>query len=151
MFKIHEIPADPGATQKRKRIGRGEGSGQGKTAGKGHKGMQARSGGGGKGPHFEGGQMPLIRRLPKLGFSNAKFRLKRAEIGLSDLNRFEDGAVVDPGVLNAMRLIPKQTEYVKILANGELTRKLTVRAHGFSAGARQAIEAAGGQCEVIGS
>lgn len=147
-LKLHELPADPGKTQKKKRVGRGEGSGRGKTAGKGHKGRQARSGHS-KGAGFEGGQMPLIRRLPKFGFSNEKFRVKRDEVSLRELNQFEDGAVVDFAAMHQARLISKQAGYVKVLATGELTKKLTVKAHGFSARAKQAIEAAGGQCETL--
>jgi large subunit ribosomal protein L15 len=148
-LKLHELPADPGKTQRKKRVGRGEGSGRGKTAGKGHKGVQARSGHQ-KGAGFEGGQMPLIRRLPKFGFSNVRFRARRAEVLLSDLNQFDDGATVDPSALSAAGIVSKQAEYIKVLATGEVSRKLTVKAHGFSAQAKAAIEAAGGTCETIG-
>jgi large subunit ribosomal protein L15 len=149
MLKLHELPADPGKSQKPHRIGRGEGSGWGRTSGKGNKGQQARSGGGHKGPAFEGGQMPLIRRLPKFGFSNISFRLRRAEVTLEQLERFDAGTTVDFELMCAARLISKQSQRVKVLATGELTKKLTVKAHGFSAKARQAIEAAGGVCETI--
>ena len=148
MLKLHELIGDPGKTQKKKRVGRGEGSGQGKTAGKGHKGKQARSGSG-KGSSFEGGQMPMIRRLPKFGFSNARFRVARGEVSLAQLNKFEDGATVDFAALRQKGLVPKQVEYVKVLATGELTRKLTVKLNGFSAKAREAIEGAGGICETV--
>lgn len=149
MLKLHELPGDPGKLQKKKRVGRGEGSGLGKTSGKGHKGMKARSGGGGKGPYFEGGQMPMIRRLPKFGFSNVRFREKRAEVTLFELNKFEEGATVDFAAVNKMGLVPKQAEYVKVLATGELKKKLNVRLNGFSVKAREAIEAAGGTCEMV--
>lgn len=148
-LKLHELPADPGKSQKKKRVGRGEGSGQGKSAGQGNKGVQARSGHL-KGAGFEGGQMPLIRRLPKFGFSRDRFRAKRAEVLLRDLNQFEDGASVDPAALAKAGVVSKQAENIKVLATGELSRKLTVRAHGFSAAAKAAIEKAGGTCEIIG-
>jgi large subunit ribosomal protein L15 len=149
MFKLHDLPGDPGKKQQRKRVGRGEGSGQGGTSGKGHKGKDARSGAG-KGAGFEGGQMPLIRRIPKFGFSNDNFRDKRAAVTLGQLeNKFEAGAVVDLEALRKARLIALQTEYVKIIATGALTKKLIVHAHGYSAQARVAIEAAGGQCETV--
>jgi large subunit ribosomal protein L15 len=149
MLKLDTLAGDPGKKQKRKRVGRGEGSGQGCTAGKGHKGQQARSGGGHKGAAFEGGQMPLVRRLPKFGFNNTRFRLNRAEVTLRQLNRFEDGATVDRAALHAARLISKKTEHVKLIATGTLERKLTVRVNACSAKARQAVEAAGGQCETV--
>jgi len=148
MLKLHELPGDPGKTQRKRRVGRGEGSGWGKTAGKGNKGLHARSGGSIK-PGFEGGQMPLIRRLPKFGFSNVRFREKRAELTLADLNKFDDGATVDFEALRQRRLIPKQAQYIKVIATGKLEKKLSVRLNGFSAGARQAIEAAGGNCETV--
>ena len=145
MLKLHELEADRGAGQKPRRVGRGEGSGQGCTCGKGHKGQQSRAGSG-KGAAFEGGTMPYIRRVPKFGFSNASFRLKRAQVTLEQLDKFEDGATVDCAALLKRRLISKQTQYVKVLATGQVTKKLTVRLHGFSAAARQAIETAGGSC-----
>jgi len=148
MLKLHELIADPGKTQKKKRVGRGEGSGWGKTSGQGHKGKQARSGSG-KGSSFEGGQMPMIRRLPKFGFSNARFRVARGEVTLTHLNKFEDGTTVDFAALRQKGLIPKQVDYVKVLATGALTRKLTVKLNGFSAKAREAIEGAGGSCETV--
>jgi large subunit ribosomal protein L15 len=149
MLKLHNLPGDPGKKQRRKRVGRGEGSGQGGTSGKGHKGEQARSGGGHRTAAFEGGQMPIIRRLPKFGFSNTRFRLVRAEVTLRHLNRFEDGATVDIEALRLVRLVPKKAETVKLIATGTLERKLTVRLNGFSANARQAVEAAGGKCETV--
>jgi len=147
-LKLHNLPGDPGARRKRRRIGRGESSGWGKTAGRGHKGAQARSGGS-KAGGFEGGQTPLTRRIPKFGFSNAPFRRHRAEVTLAHLNRFEDGAVVDPAALKAARLIARRAERVKVIATGTLERRLTVRLHGFSAAARAAIEARGGSWQVI--
>ena len=140
-------PAE-GATETRKRIGRGIGSGNGKTAGKGHKGQNARSGGGVR-PGFEGGQLPLYRRLPKRGFSNAKFKVRYATINLSDLNRFEDGAVVTPELLKEMGLVKNQLDGIKVLGNGTLEKKLTVKAHNFSTRAQAEIERLGGKIEVM--
>lgn len=148
MLKLHELQGDPGKTQKKRRIGRGEGSGWGKTSGHGHKGKQARSGAG-KSAAFEGGQMPLIRRLPKFGFSNIRFKAKKGEVTLANLNRFEDGATVDFTAVHQAGLVAKQAEFVKVLATGKLTKKLNVRLNGFSAKAREAIEAAGGTCETV--
>lgn len=148
MLKLHELIADPGKTQRKRRVGRGEGSGWGRTAGKGNKGHKARSGGA-KGPGFEGGQMPLIRRLPKFGFSNERFRLKKAEVTLAQLSKFDDGATVDFEALCGAGLISKQVQHVKVLATGELSKKLHVKAHGFSAKAKELIEAAGGTCETV--
>ncbi|MEN6626880.1 MAG: 50S ribosomal protein L15 [Candidatus Sumerlaeia bacterium] len=148
MLKLHELIADPGCQQETKRRGRGEGSGLGKSAGHGNKGKQARSGSG-KGPIFEGGQMPMMRRLPKYGFTNRRFRAKRAEVSTGQLEAsFEAGASVDMEALRAKHLISKQTERVRVLVGGSLTKNLNVKASGFSAGARQAIEAAGGRCET---
>ena len=147
-MKLHELPGDPGRQQKSRRVGRGEGSGWGRCAGKGNKGQQSRSGKP-KGHAFEGGQMPLIRRIPKFGFSNDRFRLVRAHVNLRDLNQFEEGATVDPAALHTRRMIAKKVQYVKVLATGELTKPLTIKAHGFSARARQAIEDAGGKVEKI--
>lgn len=148
-IKIHELPADPGKRQKRKRVGRGEGSGLGRQSGKGNKGAQARSGGA-KGGTFEGGQTSLMRRVPKYGFSNERFRVERGEVRLSDLDKFEDGSTVDLEALYQAGIVQRKVKEVKVIRTGELTRKLTVKANGFTAGARQAIEAAGGTCEVIG-
>lgn len=150
MLKQHELPADPGAQQKKKRVGRGEGSGQGKTSGYGHKGEKARAGRS-KNKGFEGGQVPLMRRLPKFGFTNHAFRKKRGEVTVEQLGKFEDGATVDFAVLHGARLVAKSITSFKVIGNGELKKKLTVKANGFSAGARAAIEAAGGVCETIES
>ena len=148
MIKLHELPADPGKQQKRKRVGRGEGSGHGKTSGHGHKGRQARSGHS-KGAGFEGGQMPMIRRLPKFGFNNDRFRVKRGEVTLAQLNKFEDGSVVDFVAVCKAGFVSHQSRMVKVIATGELNKKLTVKLNGFSAQAKAAIEAAGGTCETV--
>lgn len=134
--------------QTRKRVGRGIGSGLGKTSGKGHKGQNARSGGGVR-PGFEGGQLPLFRRLPKRGFKNALFKTRYAVINLSDLDKFEEGAVVTPELLKEMGLIKKQLDGVKVLGNGTLTKKITVKANKFSDAALREIEKIGGKAEVI--
>lgn len=146
-MKLHELSPAPGSRTKAFRKGRGPGSGNGKTAGKGHKGQNARSGGGVR-PGFEGGQMPLQRRVPKRGFNNI-FATRYATINVSDLNRFEDGAVVDAQAIIDAGLLKKTLDGVKILGNGELTKKLTVNVKAFSEAARQKIEAAGGKAEVI--
>ena len=147
-MKLNTMKPNEGATFTKKRVGRGTGSGLGKTSGKGHKGQNARSGGGVR-PGFEGGQLPLFRRLPKRGFSNARFKTEYAVINLSDLNRFEDGAVVTPELLSEMGLLKNQLDGVKVLGNGTLEKKLTVKAHKFSTTAKEKIEAAGGKVEVI--
>ena len=146
-MKLHELSPAPGSTKKAFRKGRGAGSGNGKTAGKGHKGQNARSGGGVR-PGFEGGQMPLTRRLPKRGITNI-FATKYATINVGDLNRFEDGAVVDEAAIVAAGLVKKTMDGIKVLGNGELEKKLTVNAKAFSASAKQKIEAAGGKAEVM--
>ena len=146
-MKLHELTAVPGSTFERKRIGRGHGSGQGKTAGKGHKGQKARSGGSIR-PGFEGGQMPLQRRVPKRGFNNI-FAKKIVALNVSGLARFENGATVDTEALIASGLIKKAYDGVKILGNGELNIKLTVKAAAFSETAKSKIEAAGGKAEVV--
>jgi large subunit ribosomal protein L15 len=146
-MKLHELKPAPGSTTAPKRLGRGIGSGLGKTSGKGHKGAKARSGGG-KGPGFEGGQMPLIRRLPKRGFYNP-FRTHYVAINVDRLEVFEDGATVTPVELIQMGIIKKIEDGVKIMGSGELTRKLTVQANKFTATAKEKIEAAGGKAEVI--
>jgi large subunit ribosomal protein L15 len=147
-MKIHELPGDPGRLQKRKRVGRGEGSGLGKTSGKGHKGHQARSGGTKKPSYFEGGQMPLPRRIPKFGFTNI-FRVEYEVVNLTALdNSFEAGAVVDVEALKAARLV-RTTKPVKILANGTITKPLTIKANAFSKTASEKIAAAGGTTEVV--
>ena len=147
-MKLHELRPSEGAFKTSKRVGRGAGSGLGKTSGKGHKGQNARSGGGVR-PGFEGGQLPLFRRLPKRGFSNAMFKVEYATINVSDLEKFEDGAVVTPELLKEMGILKKQLAGVKVLGNGELTKKLTVKAHKFSVSAIEKIEAIGGKAEVI--
>jgi len=147
-MKLHTMKPNEGATFTRKRVGRGIGSGLGKTSGKGHKGQNARSGGGVR-QGFEGGQLPLFRRLPKRGFSNAMFKTKYAVINLSDLNKFEDGAVVTPELLSEMGLVKKQLDGIKVLGNGKLEKKLVVKAHKFSDVAKEQIEKLGGKAEVI--
>lgn len=149
-MKMHELPAESGKKRGRRRIGRGESSGWGKTAGKGHKGAQCRSGSA-KRKGFEGGQTPLIRRVPKFGFSNVTFRVPRAAITLRDLNRFDDGATVDIDTLRQAGLVKKSVVRVKVIATGELEKKLTVKVSAFSEGARTAIEAKKGKCEVLGT
>ncbi|PWM36382.1 MAG: 50S ribosomal protein L15 [Clostridiales bacterium] len=146
-MKLHELSPVPGSTHKGFRKGRGAGSGNGKTAGKGHKGQNARSGGGVR-PGFEGGQMPLQRRVPKRGFVNI-FATKMTAINVSALNKFEDGAVVDAEALKSAGIIKKELDGVKILGHGELSKKLTVKVAAFSDSAKQKIEAAGGKAEVI--
>ena len=147
-MKLNNMVAPDGAKHDRKRVGRGVGSGLGKTSGRGHKGQNARSGGGVR-PGFEGGQLPLFRRLPKRGFKNALFKVRYAVINLSDLDKFEEGAVVTPELLKEMGLIKKQFDGVKVLANGTLTKKLTVKANKFSDAALREIEKIGGKAEVI--
>lgn len=148
VIKLSELHGDRGMLQKKKRVGRGESSGQGKTAGKGHKGETARAGTP-KGGHFEGGQTPITRRLPKRGFSNLAWSTPADIINISQLNRFEAGTVVDFNALVGVGLISKNTARVKVLGNGAIEKKLTISAHSFSASAREKIEAAGGKCEVI--
>jgi large subunit ribosomal protein L15 len=147
-LQLHDVKAAPGARRERKRLGRGIGSGLGKTAGRGQKGQLARSGGK-PGPYFEGGQMPLQRRLPKRGFNNARFAKVYSIVNVSDLARFEAGSVVTPEVLLDSGLIRQIRDGVKILGDGELTTALTVQAHAFSKAAVEKIEAAGGKAEVI--
>ena len=146
-MKLHELHPAEGSTSAQKRLGRGSGSGLGKTSGKGHKGAKARSGGG-KRPGFEGGQMPLYRRVPKRGFNNV-FGTEYAEVNVESLEAFEDGAVVDAKALIEARIIRKELDGVKVLGGGELTKKLTVKAAKFSASAKEKIEAVGGKAEVI--
>ncbi len=146
-MKLHELAPAPGSKKVRTRVGRGLGSGLGKTAGKGHKGQNSRAGGGVR-PGFEGGQMPLYRRLPKRGFYN-KFGKDYAEVNISDLNRFEDGAVVDPVALIESGILKNVRDGVRILGNGELTKSLTVLANGFTKSAEAKIQAAGGKVEVV--
>jgi large subunit ribosomal protein L15 len=146
-MKLHELKPAEGSRKERKRLGRGIGSGQGKTAGKGHKGQNARSGGGVR-LGFEGGQTPLFRRLPKRGFTNIN-RKEYAVVNLDALNVFEDGTEVTPELLIETGLVKKELAGVKVLAKGSLNKKLTVKAHKFSSAAEEAIKAAGGQTEVI--
>ena len=146
-MKLHELHPAEGSTSAQKRLGRGSGSGLGKTSGKGHKGAKARSGGG-KRPGFEGGQMPLYRRVPKRGFTNV-FGTDYATVNVERLEVFEDGAVVDAAALLEKKIIRKELAGVKILGVGELTKKLTVKAAKFSGTAKEKIEAVGGKAEVI--
>ena len=147
-MKLHELEKNIGATHRAKRKGIGRGSGNGKTAGRGQKGQNSRSGGGVR-ANFEGGQLPLYRRLPKRGFSNSKFKTTYAVINVSDLNRFEDGTVVTPALLKETGLLKKQLDGVKVLGNGTLERKLTVQANKFSKEAIEKINTAGSKIEVI--
>ena len=146
-MKLHELKPAEGSRHAHKRVGRGIGSGHGKTSGKGHKGQNARSGGGVR-PGFEGGQMPLFQRLPKRGFTNIN-RKEYAIVNLETLNRFEDGTEVTPELLIETGVVKNMKAGIKILAKGELKKKLTVKAHKFSSAAKEAIEAAGGSLEVI--
>ncbi|CAI8935894.1 MULTISPECIES: 50S ribosomal protein L15 [Bacillus] len=146
-MKLHELKPAEGSRKTRNRVGRGIGSGNGKTAGKGHKGQNARSGGGVR-PGFEGGQMPLFQRLPKRGFTNIN-RKEFAVVNLDKLNSFAEGTEVTPELLLETGVISKFKSGVKILGDGKLEKKLTVKANKFSASAKQAIEAAGGTAEVI--
>ena len=146
-MKLHELQPAEGSVKSSYRKGRGPGSGNGKTAGKGHKGQNARSGGGVR-PGFEGGQIPLYRKLPKRGFNN-KFATNYAIVNVAALNeKFENGAVVDLAALKAAGLIKKELDGVKVLGNGEISKALTVKAAVFSATAKEKIEAAGGKTEV---
>ena len=147
-MKLHELNAVEGSTHRRKVVGRGPGSGHGKRSGRGEKGQNARSGGG---VHiwFEGGQTPLYKRLPRRGFSNAKFTTKFAVVNVSDLNRFKDGDTVTPELLKESGLVKKELNGIKILGNGKLEKKLTVKANIFTASAITKIEELGGTTEVI--
>ena len=147
-MKLHELSPAEGSTRENFRKGRGAGSGNGKTAGKGHKGQNARSGGGVR-PGFEGGQLPLYRKLPKRGFSNYRFTKNYAEVNVNSLNKFNDGDVVDCAALVAAGIIKNVFDGVKVLGEGELTKKLTVKAAVFSASAKEKIEAVGGKTEVV--
>lgn len=146
-MRLHDLQPAPGSQTKAKRLGRGTGSGLGKTSGKGHKGAKARSGGG-KGPGFEGGQMPLMRRIPKSGFKNP-FRKEYAIVNVSDLEQFEDGATVTIELLRAAGLVNGLKDGVKLLGNGELTRKLTVQVNRYTGSAKEKIEKAGGKAEEV--
>ena len=147
-MKLHELSPAEGSVKDGFRKGRGPGSGNGKTAGKGHKGQNARSGGGVR-PGFEGGQLPLYRKLPKRGFNNYRFAKKYAVINVASLNKFNDGEVVDFAALLAKGIINEVYDGVKVLGEGELTKKLTVVAAVFSASAKEKIEAVGGKTEVV--
>ena len=147
-MKLHELQPHPGATRERKRVGRGIAAGQGKTAGKGHKGQKSRSGDRTLPPYFEGGQTPLHQRLPKRGFVNPN-KVEFTPINVGTLEKvFEDGAEITPDTLAQKGLCSKK-DRVKILGDGELTKKFTVKAHAFSKSAKEKIEKAGGSCEVI--
>jgi len=146
-MRLHNLKPRPGAKHRRKRLGSGESSGQGKTSGRGGKGQTARSGSSIR-AGFEGGQMPLYRRLPKRGFNNAQHAVRYLPVNLETLNRFEDGARVDEAALRQAGLANGRSDGIKILGSGELTRKLTVCAHAFSASAKAKIEGKGGVCEI---
>jgi len=146
-MRLHDLKPRPGAKRRRKRLGQGESSGHGKTSGRGGKGQTARAGGTIR-IGFEGGQMPLIRRIPKRGFNNTRFATRYLAVNVGDLNRFDDGTRVDIESIRRSGLASGRADGVKVLGQGELTRKLTVVAHAFSASARAKIEAAGGTCEV---
>ena len=147
-MKLHELKPAEGSAKEAWRKGRGAGSGNGKTAGKGHKGQNARSGGGVR-PGFEGGQLPLYRKLPKRGFNNARFAKVYTIVNVDALNVFEDGAVVDLAALLAKKIVRTANDGLKVLGNGELTKKLTVKASVFSATAKEKIEAVGGKTEEV--
>jgi len=146
-MNLHILKPRPGAKHRAKRLGQGESSGKGKTSGKGHKGQKARSGGSIR-LGFEGGQMPLIRRLPKRGFNNAAFRTNYAIVNLADLNRFDDGATIDEATLLEAKLIRGKYDGVKILGTGEITKKLTIAVDKISASAREKIEKTGGSIQL---
>ena len=147
-MKLHELSPAEGSVKERFRKGRGAGSGNGKTAGKGHKGQNARSGGGVR-PGFEGGQLPLYRKLPKRGFNNFRFGKVYASVNVQTLNKFDDGATVDAAALLAAGVINAINDGIKVLGEGEITKKLTVKAAVFSASAKEKIEAVGGKTEVV--
>ncbi|MGI6324797.1 MAG: 50S ribosomal protein L15 [Bacilli bacterium] len=147
-MKLEQLKANAGAIKRSKRVGRGPGSGHGKTSGRGHKGQMARSGGGVR-PTFEGGQTPLFRHLPKIGFSNAKFKIRYAVINVGDLEQFKEGTIITPELLKEKGILKKQLDGVKVLGDGVLTKKLTVKAHQFSTTAKDKIETVGGKIEVI--
>lgn len=149
-MRLHDLKPRPGAKHRRKRLGQGESSGHGKTSGRGGKGQTARSGSSIR-IGFEGGQMPLIRRIPKRGFNNSRHGTRYVAVNLDSLNRFEEGARVDEQALRTVGLANGRGDGIKILGGGELSRKLTVSAHAFSASAKAKIEAKGGTCEVVGA
>ncbi|HEY9174468.1 MAG TPA: 50S ribosomal protein L15 [Verrucomicrobiae bacterium] len=147
-MRLHDLKPRPGAKHRRKRLGQGESSGHGKTSGRGGKGQSARSGSSIR-PSFEGGQMPLFRRLPKRGFNNKRFRTYYLGVNVASLNRFDEGSTVDEAAIRAAGLANGPCDGIKILGDGELTKRLSVSAHAFSASAKQKIEAKGGTCQVI--
>ena len=147
-MELHELKKNEGATFSRKRVGRGTGSGLGKTSGKGQKGQKSRSGAK-INPVFEGGQSPLYRRLHKRGFSNAAFKIRYASINVEELNIFNDGDVVTPELLKERGIVKKQLDGIKVLGNGTLSKKITIKAHRFSASALKKIEESGSKAEVI--
>ena len=147
-MKLHELEKNIGATHAKKRVGRGSGSGLGKTSGRGQKGQKARSGGS-INPVFEGGQLPLYRRIPKRGFSNHMFKTTYAVINLDTLNVFEDGTVVTPALLKEAGIIKKELDGIKVLGNGKLEKKLTIQANKFSTSALEKIKESGSKAEVI--
>ena len=147
-MKLEELKKNPGATHRKKIVGRGSGSGLGKTSGKGHKGQNARSGGGVR-PLFEGGQLPLYRRLPKRGFSNAMFKIRYATINVEELNVFDNDTLVTPALLKSTGIVKKQLNGIKVLGNGKLEKKLTIQAHKFSKSALEKINESGSKAEVI--
>lgn len=149
-MRLHDLKPRPGAKHRRKRLGQGESSGRGKTAGRGGKGQTARSGSSIR-IGFEGGQMPLIRRIPKRGFNNTRFGTRYLPVNVESLNAFDDGARVDEVALRNAGLVNGRGDGVKILGDGELSKKLTVAVHAFSASAKSKIEAKGGKCEIIGA
>jgi large subunit ribosomal protein L15 len=148
-MRLHNLKPRPGAKHRIKRLGQGESSGHGKTSGRGGKGQTARSGSSIR-IGFEGGQMPLIRRIPKRGFNNARFATQYIAVNVGDLNKFDDGARVDEAALRAIGLANGRASGVKILGDGDLTKKLAVSVSAFSASARTKIEAKGGTCEIVG-
>ncbi|KAB2653700.1 MAG: 50S ribosomal protein L15 [Verrucomicrobia bacterium] len=147
-MRLHDLKPRPGSKHRRKRLGQGESSGRGKTAGRGGKGQTARSGSSIR-IGFEGGQMPLIRRIPKRGFNNVRFGTRYIPVNLDSLNAFDDGATVNEASLRKVGLINGRGDGVKVLGTGEITKKLNVSAHAFSASAKSKIEAKGGKCEVV--
>jgi large subunit ribosomal protein L15 len=149
-MNLHTLKPRPGSKHRVKRLGCGESSGHGKTSGKGHKGQKARSGGSIR-LGFEGGQMPLIRRVPKRGFNNAAFKTQYAVVNLSDLEHFDAGTAIDEAVLRAAGLVRGKVDGVKILGQGDLTKKLAISAHKFSGSAREKIEKAGGSATLVGA
>ena len=147
-MKLHELEKNIGATHRKKRVGNGRGSGLGKTCGRGQKGQKARSGGS-INPVFEGGQLPLYRRLPKRGFTNHMFKTEYAVINVSDLNRFNNGDVITPALLKEKGIIKKQLSGIKVLGNGKLEKKLTIQANKFTKSALEKIKESGSKAKVI--